>query len=74
MGEDEPDAGGRGQRRDLSLQDLERWEESGATWTVLELSDDRAVLELCTCYGEPVDRVQSDAAELIAFVRRRRAE
>ena len=38
----------------------------------LEVSDERAVVELCTCYGEPVDTVQSEAPELIEFVRAHR--
>ena len=30
-----------------------------------------AVVELCTCYGEPVDMLASQAPEVIAFVRAR---
>jgi hypothetical protein len=54
------------------IEDLERWEEHGATWHALEVSDRRVVVELCTCHGEPVDVLQSEGAELIAFVRARR--
>jgi hypothetical protein len=50
---------------------LERWEAHGASWRLLELRDGRAVVELCTCYGEPVDRVDSDDPELLQLVRRR---
>ena len=50
-----------------------RWEDSGATWRALEVSDKRAVVELCTCYGEPVDVLSGDAPELIEFVRAHRA-
>ena len=57
------------QRPELTIEDLERWEEHGATWRALELSDDRAVVELCTCYGEPVDVVQSEVPAVIEFVR-----
>jgi len=28
------------------------------------------VVELCTCYGEPIDVVESGTAEVIAYVRR----
>jgi hypothetical protein len=59
-------------RAPVTIEDLERWEAHGATWRALELSDQRAVLELCTCYGEAVDRVQSDEPALIAFVRSHR--
>jgi hypothetical protein len=58
--------------REVTVEDLERWEEHGATWRTLELSDERAVVELCTCYGEPVDRLQSVQPELIEFVRSHR--
>jgi hypothetical protein len=53
----------------ITLDELKNWEVNGATWRPLTLTDERAVLELCTCYGEPVDTVQSDAPELIEYVR-----
>jgi hypothetical protein len=53
----------------VTIEDLTRWEDHGAIWRALQVSDEQAVVELCTCYGEPVDVVQSDAPELIAFVR-----
>jgi hypothetical protein len=56
-------------RPTLTLADLKRWEENGATWRAIDVSADRAVVELCTCYGEPVDQVEGDEPELIAFVR-----
>ena len=52
-----------------TIEDLERWREHGAVWRAVEVTDECAIVELCTCYGEPVDVVQSDSAELIAFVR-----
>ncbi len=54
------------------IADLERWEDSGATWRVLELTHQRALIELCTCSSEPVDVLQSEDPELIKFVSRRR--
>lgn len=57
--------------REVTIEDLERWELHGATWRTLELSEERAVVELCTCYGEPMDQLQSEAPELIEFVRAR---
>jgi hypothetical protein len=56
----------------ITVEDLRRWEDNGATWRTVEVSDGRAVVELCTCYGEPVDLVQGEAPELIEFVRARR--
>lgn len=57
-------------RPTTTIADLQRWEDHGATWRALELTDERAVVELCTCYGEPVDLVQSQDPQLIEFVRR----
>jgi hypothetical protein len=53
------------------LQQLERWEDFGATWRPLEVSDEHVVLQLCTCHGEPVDRLESDDSALIDYVRAR---
>ena len=55
--------------RAATIRELKDWELNGATWRALELSDDRAVLELRTCYGERVDVVESEDPELIEFVR-----
>jgi hypothetical protein len=56
-------------RAALTTADLQRWEEHGATWRAKEISEDRVVVELCTCYGEAVDLAESEAAEVIAYVR-----
>ena len=58
-------------RPQTTIADLERWEEHGAIWRTFELTDEHAVVELCTCYGEAVDLVESTDPELIEFVRRR---
>jgi hypothetical protein len=50
---------------------LERWTDHGALYRVLELTDERAVVQLQSCYGEPVDLLESDDARLIAFLRER---
>ncbi len=56
-------------RPTLTLADLKRWEDNGASWRALEIADDHAVVELCTCYGEPVDTLMGDAPDLVQFVR-----
>jgi hypothetical protein len=56
---------------DTPVQQLLRWEEHGAEWRVLHLSDERAIVDLCTCYGEPVDQLESSDPELIAWLRER---
>jgi hypothetical protein len=53
------------------VQVLTRWEEHGAEWRVLHLSDEAAIVDLCTCYGEPVERLESRDPELISFLRER---
>lgn len=53
----------------ITVADLERWLEGGATWRALELSDEQATIELCTCYGEAVDTAHSDDPAVIAFLR-----
>lgn len=52
------------------IETLERWEDHGAVLRVRHLSEALAVVDLCTCHGEPVDRVESDDAQLIAYLRR----
>jgi hypothetical protein len=58
----------------LTKDDLERWQESGATWRALEITDEGAVVELCTCTGEPVDVLAGTGADLVAFVRANRGD
>jgi hypothetical protein len=50
---------------------LARWEEHGAVWRVARLTPERAVVDLCTCLGEQVDRLESDDPHLIEFLRTR---
>lgn len=57
------------QRAPLKLADLLRWEDHGATWRVLELGRAHALVELCTCHGEPVDVVRAEEPALVAFIR-----
>ena len=57
----------------LTIAGLERWVLSGAHWRVLDISAERVVVDLCTCMGEPVDRVESDDPEVIAYLRTARS-
>ena len=58
-------------RSGLSVAELEDWELHGAIWRALEVTDKRAVVELCSCSGERMDVVEGDSADLIEFVRAR---
>ena len=51
------------------LPQLEDWEFHGATWRTVELAQERVVLDLCSCSGEPMERVESEDPELIEYVR-----
>jgi hypothetical protein len=53
------------------LETLRRWEDSGATWKLYELTDEHTAVQLCTCTGEPVELLESDDPELRRFVRAR---
>ncbi len=67
MERERSDGAARGER---PLDVLRRWEEHGATWRALHVSDARAIVDLCTCHGEPVERLESSDPELIRHLRR----
>ncbi len=53
-------------------QALARWEDAGAGWRLAHFTDaGEAVLELLTCYGEPVDVLSSPDPDLLAYLRLR---
>ena len=56
-------------RRRTTIAELQDWEASGALWKPVEVDHDHAVVDLCTCSGERMERVQTDEPEVIAFVR-----
>ena len=56
---------------DDPVEVLKRWEDHGAIWRVESLADDRAVVLMCTCYGEPVERLESSDPHLLDFIRSR---
>jgi hypothetical protein len=55
--------------REAPVDVLERWVHNGATWRAVHVSDAKAIVDLCTCSGEPVDRIESADPALIAFLR-----
>ena len=56
-------------RSGLTISELKDWELHGAVWRSVEVTDSRAVVELCSCSGETMDVAEGDAPELIEFVR-----
>lgn len=57
-----------------TVRELEDWELNGAVWRAVEVYADRAVVDLCSCTGELMDRVESDDPEFIALAQARRDE
>ena len=55
------------------VETLRRWEGHGAVWRAVHVSDERAIVDLCECTGQPVDRIESSDPELIRFLRERPA-
>lgn len=60
--------------REGTIHELEDWVRNGAQWRPAEIYPDRAVVDLCSCTGELMDRVESGDPEFVAFVRTRRDE
>ena len=60
--------------RSLRLDDLERWVLSGAHWRVVDISNEHAVVDMCTCMGEPMQRVESDDPAVIGYLRTAHSE
>ncbi len=54
-----------------ALTSLKRWEEYGAAWRVKSIDDGGALVELCTCHGEPVDQLRSGDPWLLCYLARR---
>jgi hypothetical protein len=55
------------------LDTLARWEDAGALWRTRSLREGEAVVELCTCHGEPVEELRSSDPELLRYLAARRS-
>ncbi len=60
--------------RAATIAELEDWERNGAVWRPVEIQGGRAVVDLCSCTGELMERVEGAEPEFVAFVRARRDE
>jgi hypothetical protein len=58
----------------LNIDDLERWVLSGARWRVVDISSEHAVVDMCACTGEPMERVESDDPAVIGYLRTAHSE
>ena len=54
-----------------AVEIVRRWEDHGAAWRAVHVSDELAVVDLCTCTGDPVERIESSDPELIRLIRER---
>jgi hypothetical protein len=50
------------------VEKLRRWELSGGTWRVVHRSDTHAVVDLCACTGERMERVSSSDRGLLEYL------
>ncbi|HEX8977609.1 MAG TPA: hypothetical protein VF781_13955 [Solirubrobacteraceae bacterium] len=53
----------------LTVDELERWWNGGAQWRVVDISKRHAVVDLCSCTGEPLERVETADPAVIAYLR-----
>jgi hypothetical protein len=60
--------------RESPVSVLERWLDHGAHYKILYLSDEKAIVELDTCHGEPVERLESSDPSLLEYLRRAEEE
>jgi hypothetical protein len=51
-----------------SLSLLERWCDNGGEYRIVHLSERLAVVELCTCSGESLDRLVSRDPQLLGYL------
>lgn len=53
------------------LLTLTRWEESGAVWRTRTLTATEAIVDLCSCSGEPVEELRSRDPALLSYLAHR---
>jgi hypothetical protein len=66
------DPRGMSDRPCAPIEVLERWEAFGGLWRSRGSSSaDDAVVELCSCHGEPIDELRSSDPALARYLARR---
>jgi hypothetical protein len=55
--------------RPLTVEELERWVAFGATWRLVAMSEQRAIVDLCQCTGELVERRGTDDPVVLTYLR-----
>jgi hypothetical protein len=57
-----------GATRESPIVTLTRWEQQGAGWRTRHLDATIAIVELCSCSGEPMDELRSEDPELLRYL------
>jgi hypothetical protein len=47
---------------------LTRWGQHGGMWRILSLDQTQAVVELCSCSGEPMEELRSEDPDLLRYL------
>jgi hypothetical protein len=55
-------------RMESPIARLERWEAHGAVWRAVSVTGSEAVVDLCTCVGEPVEQMRSADPTLLRYL------
>lgn len=55
--------------RPLKITELEQWVAAGARWRPVQIGDDLAIVDLCQCSGEVVERRRAIDPEVIGYLR-----
>ncbi len=55
--------------RPLTIAELEQWVAFGARWRPQRIAEELAIVDLCQCTGELVERRAAVDPEVIAYVR-----
>jgi hypothetical protein len=66
--------GAEGEGRPLTIAELEQWVAFGARWRPQRIGDEQAIVDLCQCTGEFVERREAVDPEVIAYVRAHAAD
>ncbi|MFZ0088183.1 MAG: hypothetical protein WAL63_01660 [Solirubrobacteraceae bacterium] len=53
----------------LTVAELEHWVAFGATWRLVEISDTRAIVDMCQCTGEFVEQRASNDPIVLEYLR-----
>ncbi len=55
---------------DSALDRIRQWELSGGSVRLLGLTSDQALVQLCTCTGEPMEQLVSHEPALLEYLRK----